>query len=196
MSGPRTSRRFFAGAGAGAHRRAGASEGGNARTSKEWGSVMSSSAPGASAEDDAERATRLKPRGRLDDGVAAHRSDAKPRTRDVGRGFSPRATRAATATGGRGSDATERARAAARSVAIAPERVDARPARSTLSSRLRPRVNAKTTSMRPRKIPEISKSGRRFERLRRRRWRSLALAHLRDRNAPAQDGLLRSEMRA
>ena len=94
--------------------------------------MISSSAPGASAEDDAERATRLKPRGRLDDGVAAHRSDAKPRTRDVGRGASPRATRVATATGARGSDATERARAAARSVDIVPERVDARPARLVL----------------------------------------------------------------
>ena len=91
---------------------------------------MSSSASGASAGDDAERATRLKPRGRLDDGVAAHRRDAKPRTRVVGRGRAPpRATRVATATGARGSDATERARAAARSVDIVPERVDARPAR-------------------------------------------------------------------
>ena len=87
--------------------------------------MMSSSAPGASAEDDAERATRLKPRGRLDDGVAAHRSDAKPRTRGVGRGASPRSTRAAAATRGRGSDATERARAAARSVDIVSERVGA-----------------------------------------------------------------------
>jgi hypothetical protein len=114
--------------------RAGASEGGEARTSNEWGSVMSASASGASAEDNAERATPEKPRGRLDDGVAAHRIDAKPRTRGVGRGASPRATRAAAATRGRGSDATEKARAATRSVDIVPERVGARPARSTLQS--------------------------------------------------------------
>jgi hypothetical protein len=106
--------------------------------------VMSASASGASAEDNAERATPEKPRGRLDDGVAAHRIDAKPRTRGVGRGASPRATRAAAATRGRGSDATERARAAARSVDIVPERVGARPARSTLQSTSRPRVKAKT----------------------------------------------------
>ena len=124
--------------------RAGASEGGEARTSNEWGSVMSASASGESAEDNAERATPEKPRGRLDDGVAAHRIDAKPRTRGVGRGASPRATRAAAATRGRGSDATERARAAARSVDIVSERVGARPARSTLQSTSRPRVKAKT----------------------------------------------------
>ena len=183
MSGPRTSRRFFAGAGAGAgaNRRAGASEGGNARTSKEWGSVMSSSAPGASAEDDAERATRLKPRGRLDDGVAAHRSDAKPRTRDVGRGASPRATRVATATGARGSDATERARAAARSVDIVPERVDARPARLVLRDTApKRRVQHSAGSTAPNPSKTYGTSCRRFERLRRRRWPALALAHLRD----------------